>query len=187
MPFLPLLTGFSVIHIKLGAPTNSPSLILCSLQRCLEFIHFMSHLSPAFSTPREPTPPLLSPPVHQKSIYLLPHTHTIKGCPLVRTPNFLSLHPMAVFKSSFASSSQITVPESGSVLSKANPCAYKTKQTGAAPLVKDEAKFQWPHREGLRKEIPQSHSLTVFFSCWCFPSTESNWKEESKGAHWYNP
>ena len=163
MPFLPLLTGFSVIHIKLGAPTNSPSLILCSLQRCLEFIHFMSHLSPAFSTPRKPTPPLLSPPVHQESIYLLPHTHTIKGCPLVRTPNFLSLHPMAVFKSSFASSSQITVPESGSVLSKANPCAYKMKQTGAAPLVEGRSQIPvTPQRRTQERNTSVSLTFCLF-------------------------
>ena len=123
----------------------------------------MSHLSPAFSTPPEPTPPLLSPSVHQEHIYLLPHTHTIKGCPLVRTPNFLSLHPMAVFKSSFASSSQITVPESGSVLSKANPCAYKMKQTGAVPLVEGRNQIPGtPQRRTLERNTSVSLTFCLF-------------------------
>lgn len=169
-----------MIHIKLGAPTNSPFLILCSLQRCLEFIHFMSHPSLGFPTPLEATPTLLSSPVHQECITSF-LTH-IQGCPLVRTPNFLSLQPMAAFKSSFASSSQITVPESGSVLSKANPCAYKRKQTGAVPLV--EGRSQIPVTpQGRTQERNNSVSLSVFFSCWCFLLTESSWKEESKGAH----
>lgn len=81
--------------------------------------------------------------------------------------SYPQLHPHI-----FASCFLVTVEESESVLSQANPCSRKMHPTGAVPLLEGCSQTSMTPQGRTQEVNTPSHLPPILFSCWCFLLTE---------------
>lgn len=134
LPFLLPLTGFWVLHMKLGVTANACSLISCNLQRCL-YIFSESNLLNFFHTPSN----------------LLYYPFVLYICNAFTS----SLHIHVI------SCTQFTYFIFKFPASPTHKC-INTYLCFIFPGHSGRAKFQWSHREGLREWICCSHLSSGF-------------------------